>query len=79
MAAVLTDKKKGPKKGKKSRKIGRNQAKCTRYRTQGRRYKNALKRLKRHTHHYPGDLAAVANLDRLGKTIPSDYVRGNRP
>lgn len=75
MPAVLTDKKKGPKKGKKSRKIGRNQAKCTRYRSQGRRYKNALIRLKRHTRHHPGDVRASEALTSLNKTVPSDYIR----
>lgn len=44
------------KKG--GRKIGRNRVECERYRKQGRREKNKLRKLARHVRDFPNDEAA---------------------
>ena len=50
---------KGQQQGKSGgAKIGRNRIPCERYRAQGRRERNKLRKLRKHVRGYPGDLAA---------------------
>jgi len=44
LATGSSGKKKGGRKGGGSKKIGRNKTKCTRYRAEGRREKNKVKK-----------------------------------
>ncbi len=48
------------KKSKAGRKIGRNKVTCARYREQGRRVKNKIRRVARHVRGNPNDTAAAA-------------------
>lgn len=50
------------------RKIGRNKVECARYRAQGRREKNKVRRLARHIREYPQDEAARDALSRLSSS-----------
>ena len=54
------------KKTKKQRKHRRNVLTCARYRNQGRREKNKLKRLRKHIARHPGDKCAIACVARGG-------------
>ena len=53
---------------KKCAKAGRNSTKCQRYALRRTALKNKLRKLRKHLRRQPGDLAAVANLERLDRT-----------
>ncbi len=48
----------GTRRKKGNRKHDRNRAKCVRYRDEGRKERNALRRLRRHIHSHPADVSA---------------------
>ena len=50
-------------KKKGGAKIGRNKVSCERYRAQGRRAKNKLRRVSSHLNRHPRDLAAKRFVD----------------
>jgi len=62
---------------KKSHKAGRHQKQNELYKMQGRRYNNALKRIKRHIKKQPDDQKAKKWLEFLSTIMSMDYKRGN--
>ena len=48
-----------------SKKIGRNEAKCKRYKAEGRREINKIKKLMKHCSLYQNDTVAVTALSRV--------------
>ncbi len=53
-------------KSRKGRKVGRNVKKCERYRLQGRRERNQLRKVSRHLRGHPNDGQALAWLTAKG-------------
>jgi len=55
---------------KKCAKAGRSTNKCQSYLARSMRWKNKIKRIKRHIKRHPGDALAVASLDRVTRYVP---------
>ena len=58
---------KQPKGGKKNRKHGRNRANCERYRREGRREKNKVRKLRNYVRRNPNDTQARSALKGVAK------------
>lgn len=63
----------GPKPGRKKR-YGRNKVKCERYRAEGRRERNKIRRLQRHCRKHGNDAAAAQRLTELGGSAPPSLL-----
>lgn len=57
--------------GGKNRKYGRNAKWCAAYALSNRREQNKAVRLARHLKRHPGDVSALAAIDRLKSIIPN--------